>query len=195
MTTMVAIRGGSYDHWKQEAAIKEFRDLLFFLHHQAIIDQSFYKIEIDLEKNAYRVGLLKPESQVNESINAISNAGVGTLTLELNDFMNPILGDEQTLIPPPSYPSLFEPVKLPDTLTFEAIKTNRAEWFREDGEIADILISPKGYSEFAVIKFARRNQNDDENSNGQIVSFLINPYTGYVDSYANERDFEWVGRN
>lgn len=173
LTMFVAVKTGSYNYWKQQSTIRELSGLLNFLHNQAISDQSYYKMEFDIDRNAYRVGILKADSDISAIDTENEYSDVGNLTREINDFMNPTLGDAQTLIPPPSYPSLFEPTFLPDGMKFDRIKTEREDWDKNENNVAEIIFSPKGYSEFSDIylKF----------ETGQVIVLAMNPYTGIVD--------------
>src|SRR5262245_8672149 len=111
LTAFLGFRTGAFSFWKEETAVRELSELGPFLFGQATKDQAFYQLEIDLKENAYRVGVLRPESFVNESVKESAGADIGPLTLEMNDFRNPSLGEEQTVIPPPSFPSLYDPKK------------------------------------------------------------------------------------
>lgn len=187
ITIVAGYRTGSIDFWRQESALREFVDTAQFLHQQAITDQAFYQLDISFTDNSYRVGILRPESDLSNISPEDEFSDIGNLTRELNDFINPELGDSQTLIPPPSFPSLFEPQRLPAGMLFEHILTNRAEWSRDVGENARILFSPRGFSEFAVLHL--------RSSNEKFITLLINPYTGAVEIFREFKEFTWKGRD
>lgn len=41
---VVGLRGGSFDFWKEEGFIRRIAETLNFLHHQAVVDQAFYRM-------------------------------------------------------------------------------------------------------------------------------------------------------
>lgn len=88
-------------YWRQQGALREIRELMQFLHYQAVADQAFYRLEFDLEKNSYRVGALRPEYEEDDRLAEISQ-DAGRISLELAAYLNPVLGSTHTMIPPPA---------------------------------------------------------------------------------------------
>lgn len=181
---LVGIRSGTFDYWKEEAFLRKLNETIIFLHHQAVTDQSFYRLQFDLKKNTYKVGVLRIEDD-SDNI-AISSLGseVGSLTLELTAFLNPDPNGLGTLIPPPAFPSLAEPQLFPENITIKDIRTMRGRELSSESESAYILFSPRGFSEFAVIHL--------QVTNGAPITILVNPFTGLTNVYREYRDFEWT---
>lgn len=183
LISLLTLRSSSYSFWQEEAFLRKLSETIVFLHHQAIVDQSFYVVKFDFENNQYSIGLVKPEE---EDMQALANIAqdAGNLTLELASFLSPAIGRTQTIIPPPSFPSLAEPVSLPPDCVFTDIRTMRGVRRPGDAEGAYILFSPRGFSEFGVIHLRF--------SQGNRVTILINPFTGLTDIYRTYKDFEWT---
>ncbi|RIL05129.1 MAG: hypothetical protein DCC75_11965, partial [Proteobacteria bacterium] len=177
------IRLGTFSHWREEGFIRRFAETIAFLHHQAMVDQAYYILEIDFEKRQYSIGVMRAEEDVNRSLAHLS-AGAGNLTLELAAFLNPSIGESQTIIPPPSYPSLSVPVTLPDDGIFLQIRTMRGLYNPQDGELPYVLFSPRGFSEFAVIQISLPTAGP--------ITVLVNPFTGLAEVYRSLKDFEWT---
>ena len=187
ITIIAGYRTGSIDFWRQESALRELVDTAQFLHQQAITDQAFYQLDINFAENSYRVGLLRPESDLSNISPEDEFSDIGNLTRELNDFINPALENSQTLVPPASFPSLFQPHPLPAGMFFNDVVTNTAEWNRDSAQNGRILFSPRGFSEFAVLHI--------KYSNDRILTLLINPYTGDVEIFREFKEFVWRGRD
>lgn len=183
--TLTAIRMGTFSYWADEAVVRKVAETISFLHHQAVTDQAFYRMEFNLEKNSYRIGVVRPDEDVSrdEDLAALA-AEAGNLSLELAAFLNPVVGDSQTMIPPPNYPSLAEPVTLPEGTRFSEIRTPRGKVNRPEEEAAPFLLfSPRGFTEFGVIHLTLNS--------GAEVTILINPFTGTTELYREYRDFEF----
>ncbi len=180
--SLVGFRTGTFTFWREEGFVRKFAETIQFLHTQAISDQSFYIMEFDLKKNSYRVGILRDDGFENPDLDQLDQSA-GTLTLELSALLNPSIGDAQSLIPPPSFPSLANPEPFPHGMIIERIKTMRGIEENQTGT-AYITFSPRGFSEFAVIHVRL--------STGAPVTFLVNPFTGLVDIYREFKDFEWT---
>ena len=58
---LAVVRLGTLDHWREQAALRKLTDTIVLLNNQAVLNQVFYRMEFDLEKNQYRVGAMKPE--------------------------------------------------------------------------------------------------------------------------------------
>lgn len=184
---VVGSRSGTFGFWKDEAFLRRLTETITFLHHQAVVDQAFYRLEFDINARAYSVGVLRPEGALDTQLSDVA-AELGNLSLELAAFLSPALGSTMTLIPPPSFPSLAEPQSFPEGTVLEDILTMRGETLAEDGGKPFILFSPRGFSEFAVIHL--RLSNDTP------ITILINPFTGVAEVYREYREFEWTwGQN
>ncbi len=194
-SAIIGIRTGNFAWWNEETTLRRISETISFLHYQAMADQSFYQLEFDLTKNQFRAGVLRPDDAAIASLASLA-VGAGNLTLELAAFQNPSAGDSQTFIPPPNYPSLAEPTKLPDGLTITDIVTMRGTIkagdttsdISGDSTRAQIRFTPRGFSEFAVIHL-RRNS-------GASVTILVNPFTGVTETFPEYREFAWTyGQN
>lgn len=182
IVTIVGLRTGSFTHWKEQAFIRKLTETIVFLHHQAVADQAFYQLEFDFDQRSYRVGVLRPEGE-SEALAQLGSE-VGALSIELAAFLSPSLGTTQTLIPPPSFPSLAEPVLFSDDLVVTDMRTMRGDQRAEDGGKAFIMFSPRGFSEFAVIHLAL--------AGGRPLTILVNPFTGNTQIYNEYKEFEWT---
>jgi len=187
VTALVSVNLGTFSYWKEQGFIRRLRETLEFLHHQAVVDQSFYRIEFDLERNTYRIGVVRPEDDPNSTELAQTTAGSGLLTLELAAFLNPSPGGITTMIPPPSFPSMAQPVQLPADVIFDDIVSMRGKDLPSDGVTPYVLFSPRGFSEFGVIHMKL--------SNGAQVTLLINPFTGLVETHNGYKEFQWTYGN
>ena len=178
-----ASRMGTFRYWQQEEFLRKLSDTLIFLHHQAVTDQVFYQIEFDLDENLYTIGAIPTTFLASEELQQ-QVADAGTLSLELAAFLNPSVGETYAVIPPPSYPSLAEPVLLPGDTYINDVRTMRGLRTRAQGGKAYILFSPRGFSEFGVIHLRFWGEAD--------VTVLINPFTGLTEIYREYKDFEWT---
>jgi hypothetical protein len=181
---VVGLRSGSFDFWKEEGFIRRITETLNFLHHQAVIDQAFYRMDFDLRKNTYRVRVVRTEEHDDEERLSEIAADAGSLSLELAAFLNPSMGRSQTLIPPPTLPSLADAQEFPSGMKIEDIRSMRGKFTPSEDESAYIVFSPRGFSEFAVLHFRL--------STGQPVTILVNPFTGLTEIYREYKDFEWT---
>lgn len=178
--TLLGFKTGSFTFWREEGFIRRFAETIQFLHNESISDQATYLMEIDPMKNQFRIGVLKDGN--NYAGLAALSSNVGTLSLELAAVLNPPYVDATTLIPPPSFPSLFEIQQLPGGMVIKQIRTMRG--ITEPNDKAYISFSPRGFSEFAVIQMTQ--------SGGGPVTFVVNPFTGVVDILREYKDFEWT---
>jgi len=185
MIGIFSVRLSDINFWKEEAALRKLRDLVVYLNNAAVMDQSFYRLEFDLENRQYRVGVVKNDSSI---IKNQSGANIPLLRLELSAMLSPDLGDESTLIPPPSMPSLAEPTTLPGQMEFLDVMTPRGKVTTGDKrENPYLIFSPRGTSEFGVIHVAL--------GPGHPVTILVNPWTGMAEVYREYKDFQWnLGR-
>lgn len=182
MVGIVSVRLSDMNFWKEEAALKKIQELVVFLNNQAVMDQSFYRVDFDLENKQYKVGVVK-----NENPPPASNFGVNLppLQLELAALLSPDMSSDTTLIPPPSYPSLAEPKTLPGRMEFLDVLTPRGKITTGDKrENPYIIFSPRGTSEFGVIHLAL--------GPGTPVTILINPWTGMAETYREYKEFKWT---
>jgi prepilin-type N-terminal cleavage/methylation domain-containing protein len=181
--TVVGLRLGVFSFWNEETFIRRLSETIVFLHHQAVADQSFYQLEFDFEKNTYRIGVLRSDADVNADLTDIGE-DAGAITLELAAYLNPSVGKEFTLIPPPGFPSLAEPFKFPEGMFIERLRTVRGITEREKGAVDYIRFSPRGLSEFAVIHLGLRDTAQR--------TILVNPFTGNTEIFNGLKDFEWT---
>lgn len=182
-TSALLVRMGAFSYWRQEGFIRSLSETIIFLHHQAVVDQAFYEIAFDLEKNSYSIGIMRPESDVRDDLNEVAS-DAGNLTLELAAFLSPAIGKSHTVIPPPSMPSLAEPVDFPPEVKITDIRTMRGKKVASEGGKSYVLFSPRGFSEFAVLHL--------EDSTGEPVTILINPFSGNTQIYREYKDFKWT---
>ncbi|MCO6431874.1 MAG: prepilin-type N-terminal cleavage/methylation domain-containing protein [Deltaproteobacteria bacterium] len=180
---VVAVRTGSYSYWREEGFIRRLSETIVFMHYQAVTDQAFYQLEFDFDTHTYSVGVIRPDADISEELKLLAS-DAGHLTLELATFLSPAIGRSHTVIPPPSFPSLAEPIEIPPEIVFTDIRTMRGKKVAAEGGKAYILFSPRGFSEFSVLHF--------ETSNGGPVTILVNPFTGNTTIYREYRDFQWT---
>lgn len=182
MFGVVGFRSGTFAFWKEESFVRRLSETLVFLHHQAVTDQAFYRIEFDLAKNSYRIGVMKAEASIEDAEIIELAQDAGNLTLELAAMLNPSVSEEATMIPPPSFPSLAEPVPFPQGMSIEDVRTVRGLKKASEGGVAFIHFSPRGFSDFALIHL--------ETSSGAPVTIGVNPFTGTSEVYREYVDFE-----
>lgn len=182
VATIVTVRLGALDFWKEETALRKLSETIVLLNSQAVMDQSFYRMEFDLEQNAYRVGVMRSD---NSMMTTASPVNLPPLQLELAALLSPSLRGESTMIPPPSYPSLALPKQLPGGMKFTDIVTPRGKVVggdRQDNPF--LLFSPRSFSEFGVIHLVM--------GSGKPVTLLVNPWTGLAEVYREYKEFEWT---
>lgn len=180
---IAGFRFGAFDFWKEENTLRKLSETIVFLNQQAVIDQEFYRIEFDFESNSYRVGLMKPESSIVST--GIGSVGAGYLSDELAAFLSPSTDEAQTMIPPPSFPSLAEPQPFPGGMRLKDVRTPRGKIEESSpGDIPYLMFSPRGFSEFGVIHLV---MGDDSP-----VTIFVNPWTGLTEVYREYKDFEWT---
>ena len=179
---LLPMRTGAFSFWNEQAFIRKLTETISFLHYQSIADQAFYRLEFDFERATYRVGVMRVEEEIDESLSDIAQ-DAGNLSLELAAFLSPSTGAAQTMIPPPSFPSLSDPVTLPAGVEFEDVRTMRGKKTVSEGGKAAIHFSPRGFSEFAVIHLRIANEP---------VTILVNPFTGLTEVFYMYKDFEWT---
>lgn len=177
MFTVVARGTGTFAYWKEDAFFRHIREIMSFLHSQAIADQAYYRLEFNTETNKYRVGVLREEGNDQSSVIECSQ-DVGALSCDLAFFISPALPENYTLIPPPSYPSLFEPEALPYTLTLSDIKGG--------GKTPDTLtktvdFTPQNSSSGALLYFKA--------DRGSEFTITYNPFTGATELFRERKDF------
>jgi len=182
--SLLGLRTGGFSFWNEEAFIRRLSETITFLHYQAVAERATYQLELDLKANSYRVGIAREEGDLNENLTELA-ADAGNISLELAAFLNPSTGAGYTLIPPPSFPSLAEPVPLPKGSIIEDVRTMRGFFTAsEEGGKARIFFSPRGFSEFAVIHIKLESSG--------VRTILVNPFTGTTDIFRDRRDFEWT---
>lgn len=179
---------GAFQFWRDESFLRILRERIEFLHYRAVSDQLYYQMEISLQSNSYRIGVLRSEEDVNRNIQVSSVTNVGELSLELADYLNPSLASGGTLIPPPSFPSLYEWVSLPMGSRIDAIRTRRRQISRNAAPSVFLVFYPRGFSEFAVFHLTLASRGP--------VTIVVNPFTGITQIYPGHKDFRWTyGKN
>jgi type II secretory pathway pseudopilin PulG len=181
---LLSSRSGSIERWREQAAIREIVESLSFLYHQAIADRAYYRAEFKFadgrEPASYRIGVMRPDEGVDSALTSLAG-DAGNLTLELASFLSPSIGDEETMIPPPNFPSLAEPKTLPSGLRL-------VDMVLSDGKVTEgrpyIDFSPRGSADFAVLHLKQ--------SSGKDITIVVNPFTGLVKVYNDYEDFEWT---
>lgn len=177
------IRGGAFSFYREDAFVRELIEKIGFLHQQAIADQAFYRLEFNFDEDYIRIGAMKGENIISADPNlASADQNSGTLSLELAQFLTPDFDGDQTMIPPPNFPSLAEPSYLPAGVKILDIKLRDGIKFRDRGGVAAITFSPRGFSEFAVIHL--------EVHGSRQITILVNPFTGVPEKYPGYVDFE-----
>lgn len=174
---------GTFAYWREESFVRALRERLEFLHHRSIADQLYYQMELSLPENSYRIGVLRSDHDVNSNVSVQSDSGVGSISLELAVFLNPSLGNAQTMIPPPSFPSLAQAVHLPSGCRIHSIRTRTTVHKADDAHSVYLVFNPQGFSEFAVIQL--------DLTSGP-VTILSNPFTGSTQVFRGYKDFQWT---
>jgi hypothetical protein len=185
---LVGFSTGTFAFWRQEAFLRRLSETIVFLHHRAVADQAFYRLDFSFkpgELHAYKVGVLRAEELVDERFTGLASQA-GILSVELAAFLHPSLGKTQTLIPPPKFPSLAEPVEFPPDVVVEDVRTMRGVHTPGEGGTAYVLFSPRGFSEFCIVHLKLARDKEAQ------VTILVNPFTGNTEIYRKYKDFEWV---
>jgi hypothetical protein len=138
-----------------------------------------------------RFGALQEEPRTINNQLASTVSDLGLLSLELATLLNPASAKEddgsgQMLIPPPSFPSLFEQRSPPNGMQFISVRTSREQISINEtsgNKKAYIYFAPGGYSDFAAIEM--------QQAEGQKISFIVNPFTKQVDIYRNATDLRF----
>ena len=179
---LLSVRLGILDFWREQTALRKLSETIVLLNTQAVMDQAFYRMEFDLEKNEFRVGVMRPEDTISTNATGVN---LPPLALELAALLSPAMDSGATMIPPPSIPSLAQPTKLPGKLAFLDIVTPRGKAARGDSRENPFLIfSPRGFSEFGVIHLSSGGDS--------AVTILSNPWTGLAETFREYKDFEWT---
>jgi prepilin-type N-terminal cleavage/methylation domain-containing protein len=180
---IVATRTNSFSYWQQEGYIRSLSETINFLHHQAVVDQAFYRMEFDMANGSYKIGILKPDEENAELADLSSD--VGNLSFELAAYINPGASGTAIFIPPPSLPSLANSVFPPLGLRIRDVRTMRG--LETEGN-PYIMFSPRGFSEFAVVHITLPTN--------ETITILVNPFTGITKVLRADKDFTWTyGRN
>ncbi len=202
MFGLIALRSGAWLYWEQQGFLRNLSETISFLHQRAISDGVYYRMEFHMnndsecfqEKNNYcvRVGEVVPEEEDFAFLKDLSSAesGVGLLSLQLAVRQNPSPGTYQNMIAPRSIPSLGEPIYLPSGSYFLDIRSMRGLELPNSGDVPPyILFSPRGFSEFSVIHLVMSQNSAGEKN---IVTILVNPFTGITQTFKGYKDFEWT---
>ena len=190
---LATVPTGAIRYWKEEAFLRRLMDTIQFLHTQAVADQSFYRLELDFgkgdQKSFFSVGVVKPEEDPALNTAGVASADVGLVSTELYFFLHPSTGVDgsYSIIPPPSFPSLYDPVMFPQDVYLERVRTAGGIYERGHSEKAFLLFSPRGFSAFAVLHLTL--------GRGAPATILVNPFTGMTTLYHEFKDFEWTYSN
>lgn len=189
LSGLVVWRMGSFVFWREQSFLRRISETVYFLHHQAVFDQSYYALEINLEnpkQHTYSVGIFNAAdlSSTSSALSDPIDSAGGLLSLELSFFLNPSLPSASTFIPPPTFPSLADPVKLPEGMLFEDVRTMSGKHLASEAGRVYIMFSPRGFSEFAVLHL--------RNSTGQPLTILVNPFSGTTELFNEYKDFQWA---
>lgn len=181
-TGLLSVRLGAFDFWKEQTALRKLTETIVLLNHQAVIDQSFYRLEFDLDQNLFRVGVMRDE---DPNITGVAGVNASPLEMEESILLSPSMASGSTMIPPPSIPSLAQPTKLPGRLVMLDVVTPRGKVSRGEGRNAPyLLFYPNGFSDFGVIHIST-----GENSS---LTILSNPWTGIAETYPGYKEFKWT---
>ncbi|MGI6680988.1 MAG: type II secretion system protein [Bdellovibrionota bacterium] len=90
----------------------------------------------------------------------------------------------RSFLPAPNFPSLSELKDAPSFLKIKDIMIFDTKYTPQDLESAQIVFSPKGFTDFSVIHLY--------NDRGGEYTLLINPFTGFTELYNEYKDFEWT---
>ncbi len=186
--TLVGYSLGTFSYWRDEGYVRRLSETIMFLNQRAVSDQAYYRLEFNLDKrgknyaHSYHVGIMRPEPE-NDAALTSQCSDVGVVSCELYAFLYASLGDTQTMIPPPDFPSLAEKNEAPENVYFEDIRTMRGVKTAEDGGVAFLMFSPRGFSDFGVVHLHM--------SAGAQITILVNPFTGVTDIFREYKDFEW----
>ncbi|NMC61974.1 MAG: type II secretion system protein [SAR324 cluster bacterium] len=190
MMLLVTFSTGSYQYWREEAFIRRLTETIEFLHTQAVADQAFYRLELDFgrgkQQSFFSVGVVQAEEDKVLQAQGIATEDIGLVSTELYFFLHPSTGVDGTysIIPPPSFPSLYEPTFFPEDVFLERVRTASAIYNRNQDDKAFLLFSPRGFSSFAVLHLSL--------SKGAPLTILVNPFTGMTKIYREHKDFEWT---
>jgi len=198
---LMSFRSSSQQHWERESFFRNIIETISFLHHRAVADGVYYRMEFETNEKSdcfekyklycVKVGEIVAEEQDYSTISNLlsEEAGVGILSVELAARLNPSVGTYQNMIEPRNFPSLAKPILLPRNMTFEDIRTMRGKQVAsETSDAPYILFSPRGFSEFAVIHLIVGKDSDDP----QQFTILVNPFTGMAELIRSYKDFEWT---
>jgi prepilin-type N-terminal cleavage/methylation domain-containing protein len=181
-TGLLSARFGALDSWKEQTALRKLSETIVLLNSQAVIDQAFYRLEFDLNQNLFRVGIMREDDQIQQVATGVN---LRPLELEESRMLSPSIANGTTMIPPPSIPSLAEPVKLPGRLVLEDVVTRRGKFVRGEGKNnPSLLFYPNGFSDFGVIHIST--------GTGSSVTIFSNPWTGLAEVHPGYREFKWT---
>ena len=179
---LVSTRLGVVDTWRESAAFRKLADTIVFINNQAVMDQVYYRMEFDLENRRYRIGVVRPDDSLDLNLSGVN---LPPLQLELANLLSPNAGGDTTVIPPPSLPSLAEPIQLPGEMYFEDVVTPRGKVKVGDKRKNPFLLfSPRNASEFGVIHVTM--------GNGMQKTILVNPWTGLAEVFNEYKDYQYT---
>lgn len=189
---LMTVRLGAIDFWREQASIRRLREAIAVLNNQAVLDQSVYRLEFDLQGNSFRAGVMRPDSAMGLSVStAGGQAGINLDPLEaqLADILSPETAPGATMIPPPresALAALAEPTKLGGRYVLLDVVTADGKFSREDTDAPKpgLRFSPRGVSDFGVIHISTGGDS--------AITIVANPWTGLAELYPGYKEFEWA---
>lgn len=179
MFFIVGYGTGTFKYWKEDTFIQELRETLSFLHTQAVGDQSIYRL--NFTEHGYRVGVLRPEEDISSINPDLCSQDVGALSCELAFFLSPGSNKNYTIIPPPSFPSLFDEKTMPFGMTLKKILAPTSD---PSDSLKSVDFSPDGINQSLIILL--------ETDRGQVFTISLNPLTGATTLSSKEEIPPWV---
>jgi len=188
---LLTVRLGAIDFWREQTSIRRLTEAITVLNNQAVLDQSVYRLEFDLQGNSFRAGVMRPDNAGGIAAGgAGSLAGINLDPLEeqLADILSPETASGATMIPPPresALAALAEPTKLGGRYVLLDVVTADGKFSREDDkpQKPGLRFSPRGVSDFGVIHISTGGDS--------AITIVANPYTGLAETYPGYKDFEW----
>lgn len=180
MFFIVGYGTGTFKYWKEDTYLQELRETLSFLHTQAVGDQSIYRV--NFTERGYKVGVLRPEEDISAINPDLCSADVGALSCELAFFLSPGSNQSYTIIPPPSFPSLFEEKVMPFGMSLKKIVSSQTDAATDS--LKNIDFSPDGINVPSMIYI--------QTDRGQVFSISLNPLTGATTLSSKEEALPWV---
>jgi prepilin-type N-terminal cleavage/methylation domain-containing protein len=189
---LLTVRLGAIDFWREQTSLRRLTEAIAVLNNQAVLDQSVYRLEFDLQGNSFRAGVMRPDNAGGIAAGGVGSlAGINLDPLEeqLADILSPETASGATMIPPPpesALSSLAEPTKLGGHYVLLDVVTADGKFSREDEKALKpgLRFSPRGVSDFGVIHISTGGDS--------AITIVANPWTGLAELYPGYKDFEWT---